>query len=405
MKINRSTNISMKYATPAKLASVDVILTEYGRVVNEFIDLFWGECPDKAKLLKPIVDYVDTWFGARMRKVAAREAIDMIKSATNAMDHRKETLEIAAEGCRKDALSIEPKTRMARRKIQKLHKRAKRLGDKLRDIHPSKPHHSGLRMCLSSTIAELRPAKQATEFDAWLHLSCVGNNTIIDIPVRFHKHYHELLERGQRLESYVITRKHVQLCFEIETGPKIKPKTAAGVDTGIKALASLDDGTQFGSDIEQNISRIKRCKQGSKGQQRARHSLKQRIDEVARDVASRADLIVVENLKGICNKTKAKRRLAKNMRRSLGSWNARYWLARLEARCQYNRVVFRSVPAHNTSIMCSACGHTERSNRKSESFRCRECDFSGNADVNAARNILARFLLGPYGAEFKRCLV
>ena len=35
----------------------------------------------KSKLLKPIVDLPDTWLSARLRKVAAREAIDMILSA------------------------------------------------------------------------------------------------------------------------------------------------------------------------------------------------------------------------------------------------------------------------------------------------------------------------------------
>jgi IS605 OrfB family transposase len=40
-------------------------------------------------------------------------------------------------------------------------------------------------------------------------------------------------------------------------------------------------------------------------------------------------LIVVEKLSNLNYKTKLKRRLSKNMRRSLGSWNYRYWLTRL----------------------------------------------------------------------------
>jgi putative transposase len=125
------------------------------------------------------------------------------------------------------------------------------------------------------------------------------------------------------------------------------------------------------------------------------------MDETARDVVAQADMLVVEKLKGICNKTKVKRRLTKTMRRSIGSWNIRYWLSRLQARAEDNRVVFRSVPAFYTSIECSACGYTDRSNRDREVFLCQKCGHSDNADVNAAKNILSRLLLGPYGAEFK----
>lgn len=255
MKINRSTKLSLKFCTEAKHAELSRILDEYGRVVNSFIDDFWLDCPKKGALLKPVVNSVDTWFSARLRKVAAREAVDMVKA-------------MKARG-------------------------------------GNKPVHRGKRMCVSSTIASLQPAKDSTEFDAWLHLQSIGG-VIMDLPVRYHKHFNKLVERGRRLESYVITRSSVQLCFEMETGAKKVVETAVGVDTGIKALASLSTGEQLGCGVEDAIDRINRCKHGSKGQQKARRALRQQIDEAARDVASSADLIVVEKLKGICHKTKIK---------------------------------------------------------------------------------------------------
>jgi putative transposase len=43
-----------------------------------------------------------------------------------------------------------------------------------------------------------------------------------------------------------------------------------------------------------------------------------------------------------------------------------------------------------TSQKCSACGHTEEQNRKSQSeFHCLRCGHEENADVNAAKNVLA----------------
>lgn len=123
------------------------------------------------------------------------------------------------------------------------------------------------------------------------------------------------------------------------------------------------------------------------------------------DRRASADLVVIEKLKGICHKTKVKRRLTKSMRRSIGSWNVRYWLSRLEQRCEDSRTTFRSVPAHYTSQDCPVCGYTDRRNRDGEKFLCQKCNHSDNADINTVKNILSRFILGPYGVEFKQSLL
>lgn len=112
-------------------------------------------------------------------------------------------------------------------------------------------------------------------------------------------------------------------------------------------------------------------------------------------------LVVVEKLKNLNKNTKVKRRLTKNIRRSIGSWTYRYWLDRLQRECEFRRSKFRSVYPYYTSQRCSSCGFTDRGNRLGEVFRCQSCGHVGNADVNAARNILDRFLTGPYGARYK----
>ena len=46
-------------------------------------------------------------------------------------------------------------------------------------------------------------------------------------------------------------------------------------------------------------------------------------------------------------------------------------------------------PAY-TSQRCSGCGHTTSENRKNQAeFQCVVCSYTDNADVNAAKNILA----------------
>ena len=89
MKIIRSTKCSFKFANKAKQDKLDSALKEYGNVVNYFINYFWEkELPPKSKLLKDIVNLPNSWLTARLKKVAAREAIDMIKASKERWDEK-----------------------------------------------------------------------------------------------------------------------------------------------------------------------------------------------------------------------------------------------------------------------------------------------------------------------------
>ena len=121
MKINRSTKCSTKFMTDEKKTFLRTVMDEYSNVVNFFIEHFWDKTPKKHELLKSIVDLPETWLSARLRKVAAREAIDMVQSSKERFPE-----------------------------------------------DPTMPMHRGTRMCISSTIAELVKPKKADEFDSWL---------------------------------------------------------------------------------------------------------------------------------------------------------------------------------------------------------------------------------------------
>ena len=93
MKITRSTKCSLKFMTDVKRHELDVVLVEYGKVVNHFVDLFWNKPVSKAELLKDVVNSSDSWLSARLKKVAAREAIDMVSSVKLVQESNKEMLE------------------------------------------------------------------------------------------------------------------------------------------------------------------------------------------------------------------------------------------------------------------------------------------------------------------------
>jgi len=362
------------------------VLIEYGRLCNIFIDSFWAldKCPTKADLLKDIINLPDSWFSHRMRKVCAREAIDLINSSQEKAKNEKKRLLAKAERAKYEV-------------------KANQLRQKAETIKPVKPTHKGDRICANCNIAKLVASKAASEFDSWLHLASIGNKIVMDLPIKKHKHFNKWNQLGTRLNSYIITRDSVQFCFEIETGPKKTGLNAIGIDSGINALASFSTGEQLGRDIKDCVNRVNRCNQGSKGQKKARRALKQRIDEVTRQIVTNKsiDLVVVEKLSNLNHKAKERRRLSKSMRRVIGSWVWRYWLDRVQMGCEENRVSFRTVSCYNTSITCPLCGHVDKRNRNGEVFLCLSCGHGDNADTNASKNILNRFLTGPYGAGFK----
>ena len=62
----------------------------------------------------------------------------------------------------------------------------------------------------------------------------------------------------------------------------------------------------------------------------------------------------------------------------------------LASAARYTGTAVVMVPAAYTSQRCSKCGQVDPKSRESQAvFRCTTCSFTGHADVNAARNILA----------------
>jgi len=247
----RSTKCSFKFANPVKIALLRAVLQEYSRVVNVFIAAFWVACPSKFQLRKSAFDIVkDSWLTAVLKQGAAAEAISMVHVA--------------------------------------------------KGIKGEMPIHRGTRMRVNANIAEFKKAKIAGEFDYWLHLNSMGHGIVIDIPVRVHKHFNKLLQRGQLCRSYVITANYVQLAFRIPFEARRTAGPVIAIDSGLNTLASLSTGQQLGNDIRGCTERVARCKYMSKGRLKAKRALRQRINEVVKQVSSlKPRAIVVERLKGI----------------------------------------------------------------------------------------------------------
>lgn len=210
----------------------------------------------------------------------------------------------------------------------------------------------------------------------------------------------------------------------VETGVSV------GIDVGVAHALTTSNGDHL--DLPPLLSKqrqrrfvhlsrkLARQKTGSKSRQRTKQALARlhaRIadarqcwqDRVSRQLVRDFDLIALEdlNLKGMTrapapkqdeasgqylpNRARAKARLNAAML-NVGAGELR---RRIEYKAQWaEKQVIPVNPAY-TSQTCSVCGHAEADNRKTqEKFVCQACGHTDNADVNAARNILALALTG-----------
>ncbi len=193
---------------------------------------------------------------------------------------------------------------------------------------------------------------------------------------------------------------HVQIC---DAAPEPASVTDhLGVDLGVANIATDSDGTiHSGKPVDDvrrknNLQRKRLQRKGTKGarkklvrvsrkESRFKRHLNHEISRRIVDTAKRTGRgIALEKLKGIRTRIRARGGEAFNR---LSGWS----FAQLATFIAY-KAVLAGVPVvyvdpRHTSQRCAECGHTERSNRKSQSeFVCKSCGLSAHADKNAARN-------------------
>lgn len=175
-----------------------------------------------------------------------------------------------------------------------------------------------------------------------------------------------------------------------------------GVDFGIVNLATDSDGQSFtGEQVKRVRARYHQRRQvlqtvntkNARRRLRKNAGRERRFQKDANHIISKAlvkkavvmrKALALEDLTGIRERTTVQRK----HRYERHSW-AFYQLRQfLTYKAAWAGVPLHLVDPRNTSRMCSACGHCEKANRKSqELFLCQRCGITLNADYNAAINI------------------
>jgi IS605 OrfB family transposase len=190
--------------------------------------------------------------------------------------------------------------------------------------------------------------------------------------------------------------------------PDVEPTDEiVGVDLGIAQPAVTSNNRFLGKRawkaIEGRLFYLKRQLQrtGSKSAKRHLRKVRGKQARFRRDCdhvlskqivqsAQPGATIVLENLKDIRKRSKIRKQTETSRR--VHRWSFAQIKAFVAYKAEGRGCTVAGVDPRHTSQACSCCGHQARNNRRSRGrFVCRVCGFELHADLNAARNIAAKY--------------
>jgi putative transposase len=256
------------------------------------------------------------------------------------------------------------------------------------------------------------------------HFAVEQNNNRIYIPklgwIKYRNSREMLVDVKNITVSFKCGKWYASIQAELEIGqPLHQSASIVGVDVGIARLATLSNGQAFEAvnSFKQKQTRLARYQRALgrkvkfssnwKKQKSKIGKLHSTIANIRKDYLHKVTtamskshaMIVIEDLQ-VANMSKSAKgdlvNQGKNVKQKSGlnrsildqAWGE--FRRQLEYKQVWNGGQVLAVPAPYTSQRCSCCGFTDKGNRTSQAvFKCLSCGAELNADLNAARNILA----------------
>lgn len=276
--------------------------------------------------------------------------------------------------------------------------------EKQKSLKKTKPKKEKVISCPSSKQLAIR--LDARSYTLWFNKGKVSLLTIngrIKTDISIPEYFQQYLKWKTCSADLFIKNNEVYLAVSMETEIADIPvnNNVTGIDRGLNKLAVTSDNKFYGGGNVRKVSkRYKEIRQKlqSKGTASAKRHLKrlsgreQRFKTdvnhcIAKSIVKSVDsgsTLVLESLKNIRKKVK----LRKRQRTELNSW-AFFQLEKfIEYKAAARNLKVEYVSPRHTSQRCSKCGHIAKTNRVSQClFKCQQCYFELNADLNASRNI------------------
>lgn len=215
------------------------------------------------------------------------------------------------------------------------------------------------------------------------------------LPEYYHRYIDWKIKNGQLLVKGNDCYLHIQV--EIDTPEPTHNDNRLGIDMGINNIAVCSDNSFYNSKHHKNIKgkyQHLKTELQSKGTRSTKRKLKKVSGRERRFVMDMNHclskklvhkpygMFAMENLTNIKKQNKGKK-----FNKKLGNWSFNQLQQFVDYKAENigKEVVY--VKPQYTSQTCSKCGHKHKSNRNGRWFKCKQCGFELDADLNASRNI------------------
>jgi len=212
------------------------------------------------------------------------------------------------------------------------------------------------------------------------------------------------------IKTVTVTRRNGKYyaCFTVEVESVLLPKTGrtVGIDVGVSAFVATSDGLLVQSPqtyrkAEKSLKTLQReVSRRKKGSNRRRKSVQklasvhEKIANQRKDIAHKTARYLVNNYDLIAHEDLQIKNMVKNhhLAKSIqdSGWGMFFDILAYKAEEAGKQVV--KVNPHNTSQICSGCGHIVKKTLAVRIHKCPHCGLELDRDINAARNILAAAL-------------
>jgi transposase len=369
-----STKTTTKFANKNRRDDLSLFLQEYKIVCQFFVDELWSLDEILALPPKEITSKVETWLSARAVQSAAKQASGIVRGTKKKLKQR---------------------TFIYEKLLQENYiYNARRLKKVIDKEGISKPNIENIQPELDSRFIEL-DLENDTSFDGWINLASLGNKLKIKIPFKKTKHFNEMLIKGKIKSGIRISKKLLTFMFDIPDVEQKTEGTVIGLDIGIKSVFTTSDNQKSAQDkhewnLEKIQQRLSRKKKGSHNFEQAQSHRKNYINWSLNQLnLTEVKQLRLENIKNMRKGSKSSRWLS--------HWTYTILFDKLNLLCAKLGVQVCKVNPTYTSQRCSQCGWVRKSNRKGKKFKCSQCSFICDADLNASKNIVLE--LPPIGRK------
>jgi len=381
----RSTSHTLKFTNKNKQLLIKDFLYEYRALLQQLINFIWdNEIPgfnlniQKSKHLNncprmlpnDFLKQFDSPFTARMNQCVGKQACSMIRSA---LKKRSKQLYVL-------------------KKKQRECESVKYLQSKIDRQPLVKPRAHNANAELDSRFTDFEVGNN--EFDLFIRIKTIGPNyKPIIIPIKHTKVSKKWMKIGAMKNSIRLSGQNLHLLFDAPDNPKKKGATV-GCDQGILTTASLSDGQvtrpcPHGHTLKSIQNKLTKRTKNSKGFHRTQEHRKNYINWSLNQLNfSNISELRLEKIKQIRHKSKTSRYLQ--------HWKYTLIKQKLISLSEIEGFKLVEVPNEFRSQRCSKCGWVRKANRKGKTFKCRQCGFTLDSDLNAASNLKLDLFKVPF---------